>query len=182
MSKAFPGFSTPAASTEAPLEMLAACHTRIERQCETMKRLASHVAQHGADDEARTAASSLMRYFDTAAIQHHQDEEDDLFPALLESMAGSDPVCIREMTEGLAADHRVLEASWRRLRQVLERIAAGEPAALPSDEVDAFASLYERHLRIEEEELLPMAERLLTDDDITRIGRAMRERRGIGEV
>jgi hemerythrin-like domain-containing protein len=86
------------------------------------------------------------------------------------------------MTEGLAADHRVLEASWRRLRQVLERIAAGESVALPSNEVDAFVSLYERHLKIEEEELLPMAERLLTDDDITRIGRAMRERRGIGEV
>lgn len=41
-----------------------------------------------------------MRYFDTAA-RHHEDEEQDLFPALLESMAGSDAVCLRELTASL---------------------------------------------------------------------------------
>jgi hypothetical protein len=53
MGTEFPGFSGPSASTEAPLEMLAACHLRIERQCATLGRLAPHVAAHGADEEAR---------------------------------------------------------------------------------------------------------------------------------
>jgi hypothetical protein len=41
-------------------------------------------------------------------------------------MAGSDAICLREMIEVLTADHRLLEAAWRRLRDVLDRIVAGE--------------------------------------------------------
>jgi hemerythrin-like domain-containing protein len=182
MSTAFPGFSTPAASTEAPLEMLAACHIRIERQCATLKRLAAHLQAHGSDADARVAASNIARYFETAAMQHHADEEQDLFPALIESMAGSDAVCIRELTQGLSADHRRLEAMWRDLKPVLAQVAAGEPATLDQAQVELFTGLYERHLRREEDELLPMAQRLLGDSDITRIGRAMRERRGIADI
>lgn len=178
----FPGFSAPAAGTEAPLEMLSACHGRVELQCATLRRLVSHLAAHGANEEARTAATNVLRYFDTSAKHHHADEEEDLFPALIESMAGSDAVCLREMIEGLKADHRTLEATWRRLRGVLERIVAGESVPLASDGVEALVGLYERHIEREESELLPMAARLLSDDALARVGRAMRERRGIGEM
>jgi len=182
MNTEFPGFSGPTASTEAPLEMLAACHIRIERQCATLRRLASHLAHSGCDGQARTAAENIMRYFDTAAVQHHADEEVDLFPALIESMAGSDAVCIRDMTEGLAAEHRELEDMWRVLRKPLERIAQGASADLPASAVEDFAALYERHLKREDDELLPMAARLLADDELALVGRAMRQRRGIPDV
>ncbi len=182
MSKILPGTSAPAAGTEAPLEMLSACHGRVESQCATLRRLVPHLVEHGANEEARNAATNVMRYFDTSARHHHADEEEDLFPALIETMAGADAVCLREMIEGLTADHRALEASWRRLRDVLERIVAGESASLASDDVEALVVLYERHVEREEEELLPMAARLLSDDDLARVGRAMRERRGIGDV
>jgi len=175
----FPGYVAPAAGTEAPLEMLAACHGRVQRQCATLKRLVAHVAAQGADAQAQSAAASVMRYFDTAAVHHHEDEEQDLFPALLESMAGSDAVCIREITDGLVRDHRALEVAWRRVRATLVRIAAGENVALESADVEALVGLYERHIEVEERELLPMAARLLDDDELARIGRAMRERRGI---
>jgi iron-sulfur cluster repair protein YtfE (RIC family) len=178
----FPGFTSPAAAPEAPLEMLAACHGRVERQCATLKRLAPHLAQHGADDQARTAAANVMRYFDTAARHHHEDEEKDLFPALIESMAGSDAVCLREMTEGLCADHRLLEAKWRNLRGVLQRVAAGETVVLSAAEVEAFTGAYARHIAREEAELLPMAARLLSDGALAQVGRAMRERRGVYEI
>lgn len=182
MSTNFPGFSAPAAGTEAPLEMLAACHGRVERQCATLRRLVPHLAAHGANQEARTAATNVLRYFDTSAKDHHADEEVDLFPALIESMAGSDAICIRELVDALTADHRALEAAWRHLRSVLERIAGGESVLLASDKVEAFVGLYERHIEREERDLLPMAARLLSEDDLARVGRAMRERRGIDEV
>ena len=47
------------------------------------------------------------------------DEEADLFPALLEAVAGSDAVCLRELTASLAAQHRELESRWRQVRDVL---------------------------------------------------------------
>lgn len=177
-----PGHSAPAAGFEAPLEMLAACHARIEAQCDTLRRLAAHVARHGSDAQAQTAAANAMRYFDTAAVQHHADEERDLLPALLEAMAGSDAVCIRGMAERLSAEHRRMEASWARLREPLARIAAGAARKLPAAQVDAFIDAYAAHLAYEEAELLPLAARLLDDTQLDAIGRAMRGRRGITAI
>ncbi len=177
-----PGHATSNASFEVPLEMLSACHGRVEDQCATLRRLASHVRAHGCDTAARSAAAAVMRYFDTAAKHHHADEEVDLFPALIEAMAGSDAVCIRELTDALTAEHRELEARWRYLRGTLARMAGGEGVELQSADVESLASLYERHIAREEAELLPMAARLLADGDLERVGRAMRERRGVAAV
>lgn len=126
MTTSIPEFSAPIARTGAPLERLAACHRRIETLCTTLRRLVPHLLAHSDDDAARTAAISLMRYFDTSALHDHADEEDDLFPALIQSMAGSDAICLREIIDVLKADHRAVEACWRHLRVILGRIAAGE--------------------------------------------------------
>ena len=178
VSTNFPSFSAPAVGFEAPLEMLFACHDRIERQCATLRRLVPHLITHGANEEARAAAANLMRYFDTSARHHHADEEEDLFPALIESVAGSDAVCLRELVEALKEDHRALEASWQRVRVVLEQVVAGQSVALASEDVEALVGLYERHIEREEGEVFPMAARLLSEDDLARVGRTMRERRG----
>jgi hemerythrin-like domain-containing protein len=140
------------------------------------------LAAHGADVEARTAATSLMRYFDTAARQHHTDEEQNLFPALIESMAGSDAVGLRALTDRLTADHRELDRQWQRVRIALERVVVEDGVSLPAADVDALVGLYEQHIEREERDLLPMAARLLSDDALQQIGRAMRERRGIEPV
>lgn len=182
MSLDLPGQASPAVGFEAPLEMLAACHACIEQQCTTLQRLVPHVAGHGADAQARSAAAGAMRYFDTAAVHHHADEEADLFPALIEAVAGSDAVCLRELTAGLAAEHRELESRWRQVRGALAPVAAGATASLESDAITAFVGVYQRHIAREESELLPMAARLLGDDALDRIARAMRERRGIAPV
>ncbi len=179
MTNTFPGHASPAAGFEVPLEMLAACHGRVQAQCATLLRLVPHVAAHGADRPAKEAASAVMRYFDTAASHHHEDEEQDLFPALLESMAGSDAVCLRELTAALCADHRALEARWRALRRALALVADGEAATLAAAAVQGFVDAYERHIAREEAELLPMAARLLGDAELDRVGRAMRARRGL---
>jgi hemerythrin-like domain-containing protein len=182
MSRELPGHTSPALGFEAPLAMLSACHGRIEQQCGTLRRLVTHLAGHGADAAARDAAAGVMRYFDSAAVDHHADEERDLFPALLEAMAGSDAVCLRELTASLTAEHRALETRWRRVRAALAPLAAGTAAALPAADVEALVVSYEQHIAREEAELLPMAARLLGDDVQDNIGRAMRARRGIAAV
>jgi hemerythrin-like domain-containing protein len=177
-----PGHAAPGGGFEVPLEMLSACHHRVEQQCATLRRLVAHLSTHGADKDARIAAVAVMRYFDTSAKDHHADEETDLFPALIESMAGSDAVCIRELVESLTADHRALESHWQRLRLVLQGIAAGASLPLAPADVESFIALYERHIAREEKELLPMAARLLGDEALDRVGKAMRERRGIPAI
>lgn len=179
MAHALPGHHAPAVGFEVPLEMLAACHGRVQHQCDTLLRLLAHLNTHGADRPAQEAAHAAMRYFDTAARHHHEDEEQDLFPALLESMAGSDAVCLRELTASLCSDHRSLELRWAALRRRLQQVADGSAATLEDDDVPGFVRLYEQHIAREEAELLPMAARLLSAGELDRIGLAMRARRGL---
>ena len=177
MALTLPGHSAPAVGFEVPLEMLAACHGRVQHQCDTLRRLVAHVQAHGADRPAQEAAGAVLRYFDTAARHHHDDEEQDLFPALLESMAGSDAVCLRELTAALCHDHRQLEQRWAVLRQRLLQVAAGGACTLADADIPGFVALYAQHIAREEAELLPMAARLLSDAELDRIGLAMRTRR-----
>jgi hypothetical protein len=179
MPHSLPGHNAPAVGFEVPLEMLAACHGRVQHQCDTLMRLVAHVQTHGADRPAQEAASAVMRYFDTAARHHHEDEEQDLFPALLESVAGSDAVCLRDLTASLCSDHRALEQRWVDLRGRLLQLTEGLSAAFANADVSGFVQLYGQHIAREEAELLPMAARLLSDTELDRIGLAMRSRRGI---
>jgi hemerythrin-like domain-containing protein len=171
--------SGASAGFDAPLDMLSACHERIEKQCATLRRLPAHLAEHGADADARQAAANVMRYFDTAGRNHHADEESDLFPALLESMAGSDAVCLRDITTALTREHRELDGVWRTLRAQLESLGRGDASALDAATIDDFVSRHARHIAREEDELLPMARRLLSDEQLQDIGRAMQARRGV---
>jgi hypothetical protein len=66
------------ANFDHPLEMLTACHERIEAQCETLRRLAEHMPRHGCDAQAQQAASNVMRYFDSAVRHHREDDEPNL--------------------------------------------------------------------------------------------------------
>src|ERR1700757_2141722 len=131
MTRELPGFPSHVASFEAPLEMLDACHGRIRNHCSTLLRLRSHVAANGADAAASVAALGVIRYFDNAAPDHHADEEEDLFPALVEAMAGSAPICIRELIDSLTSEHRELERLWTPVRTWLAAVAACE-ALLPA--------------------------------------------------
>ncbi|MCP5272031.1 MAG: hemerythrin domain-containing protein [Burkholderiaceae bacterium] len=177
MSQALPGLHSPAVGFEVPLEMLAACHGRVQHQCATLRRLASHLRTHGPDQPAQEAARAIMRYFDSAAHHHHEDEEQDLFPALLEAVAGSDAVCLRQLTASLQADRRELEQHWADLRPRLLRVSDALVDHLDTEVVEAFVGRYEDHIRREEADLLPMAARLLSDAELDRIGQAMRARR-----
>lgn len=178
----FPGFDAPAAGFEAPLEMLSACHGRVERQCQTLLRLLPHLAANGPDRAAREAARNVMRYFDTSARHHHADEEQDLFPALLGSAPDTELAPLRALIAALQAQHRELEQAWGALRRTLEGISEGTARELDAAEVGRLAGLYRSHIAREEAELLPLAARVLDSAQLDGVGRAMRMRRGIKDV
>ena len=165
--------------------MLAACPLRVQSQCATLLRLAPHLAAHGSDRPAQEAATAVMRYFDTSARHPHEDEEQDLLPALLKAVAGSNAIGLRDLTTALCADHRALEARWCALRrvQVQVQVQVGKGAAtattLAAADVQGFVDLDEQHIAREEAELLPLAAGLLGGAELDRVGLAMRARRGV---
>jgi hemerythrin-like domain-containing protein len=178
----FPGFDAPAAGFEAPLEMLSACHGRVERQCQTLLRLVPHLAEKGPDQAAREAAQNVMRYFDTSARHHHADEEEDLFPALLDAAPQADLPPLRALLATLGTQHRELEQAWSELRWKLEGVWFGTMRELDAAEVRRMVERYRSHIAREEAELLPLAARILAATQLDGIGRAMRARRGIKDI
>jgi hemerythrin-like domain-containing protein len=169
---------TPIAPPQAPLAVLYDCHRRVLGSCATLRRLTLYVSECGCDRNAQVVSHGVLRFFDNEVPQHYADEEEDLFPALIESMAGSDAVCLHDLTQGSVRQHRALASQWSALRGPLEEIAAGRQTLLPVQAVEAFVHQCHEHIGLEDGELLPMAERLLGDAELARITRGMRERRG----
>ncbi|MEW6313350.1 MAG: hemerythrin domain-containing protein [Pseudomonadota bacterium] len=165
----------PAPSFDAPLEMLHACHERIDAQCATLGKLAAHLPRHGNDTQAQQAAQAIMRYFDTAGRHHHQDEEEDLFPMLL----ACDKTASQALIEQIRDEHRAMEQAWQALRPALVAIASGSGAQLDTAAAEHFSKLYRDHIAHEEILLLPLAARLLSGAQQAALGHAMSKRRGV---
>lgn len=169
-------FNTPAApGFDDPLEMLQACHGRITAQCDTLQRLVSHLQLQGNDEQAAQAARAILRYFDTAGQYHHQDEEQDLFPALL---AGGNPLAAEYILR-LLGEHKDMEKAWQSLRPLLLAIAEDNANTLDANIAAHFIDCYARHIEFENGNLLPLAQTLLSKEQVTDLGAKMSKRRGV---
>ena len=166
-----------APSFDHPLEMLHACHGKIQRQLDTLQKLAAHLPVHGCDQQAQQAAQSILRYFDSAGQFHHQDEEENLFPTLLTlDVPNKDEV--ETLVDRLLAQHVVMFAAWSDMRAVLVKIAEGINTPLPDALIERLSGSYTRHIQLEETELLPLSAHLLSPQQIMTLGKSMAERRG----
>lgn len=168
----------PSPSFDQPLEMLAACHERIEEKLAALERLGPHLEKKGCDAEARAAAQAVLRYFDTSGVHHHQDEDHDLFPLLRQRAAAQGRTGIAAAIEELEREHETMDGQWRRLRQRLLAITEGEPR-LDVEEVTRFAWLYRRHMERENAAVLPYAHEALGPAERAALGERMAARRNI---
>lgn len=172
-------FRTPGAGFDEPVEMWLACHQRVQRFAALLSRLAEHVRQQGADEDAQVTATSIRRYFNEAAPRHHEDEEVDLFPRLRDRLDASRDRTVLEVLDQVEADHLDMAGLWRRLDEVLAGIARGKALALDQALIDRFATMYGHHIDAEERVLLPALRKTLAKNDWQAVGRAMAERRGL---
>jgi len=162
-----------------PLEALKTCHVRIRSQCDMLQELVEHMNGHGCDEQARRTAGNVMRYFETAARHHHEDEEEDLLPRMMSAATMGRGSRLTRLIADIATEHREMEKIWTDLRAALQEISAGENIPLNPLNVDRFVKLYASHIVAEEANVLPLAEMLLSKDDLAEIGASMAQRRGV---
>lgn len=171
---------TPAPDFQHALGLLGACHRRIEGFNDVLLRLPTHLDSHGADAEARQAAGRILKYFDSAALHHHEDEEQDLFPMVRAAATQQGNHEILEILDLLLIQHREMAQAWQELRTHLLALVQGcheESFALPAER---FVNLYRQHIPLEDNLLLPYAVKTLTLAQVEALGDAMAERRGVG--
>jgi hemerythrin-like domain-containing protein len=167
-----------APSFDEPIEMLEACHERMEDQLRTLDRLPDYLRTHGADAVVHEAARAVMRYFDTAAVHHHEDEDQDLFPLLRAAAARTERDEIAGALYELEKEHDTMNSLYRRLRGQLQGLADGEAIELDADDAARFTRLYRRHMRTEAQLVLPFARETLDPEQRAALGASMAARRG----
>ena len=169
--------TTLAPGFDEPLELLETCHGRIETQLTMLERLVAYVTQHGCDAKAREAARFIMRYFDTAGVQHHRDEDEDLFPLLRSKAAELGRAEVSAVINELEGDHRTMDLQWSRLRARLDELTRNPAALLAPGDIAGFAWLNRRHMEKESALVLPFAKEALDRNERAALGERMAARR-----
>jgi hemerythrin-like domain-containing protein len=164
---------------DQPLAVLKHCHDRIRKQLDTLDKLLQHLPAHGADDQAKQAASAVRRYFNEAAPLHHEDEEIDLLPTLELTASGEDAMMLQRLLPRILKQHVQMGQQWSKLDKQLTDIASGAAANLSGLDVKQFREIYADHMHAEENHIAPMAKRIFSDVQMAKLGAAMQQRRGI---
>ena len=157
-----------------PLALLRACHERMLGQCQTLEKLVAYLRENGVDKDASGTAEGVCRYFMKAAPLHHQDEELDLFPLLQRQS-----LKLAELVYSLKQEHPQIDDAWRRLEPDLRRLKQMEDLDAFADKVADFCSRCRAHVKRENNELLTLAQHILSSKQQKAMGEAMAERRGV---
>jgi pyridoxamine 5'-phosphate oxidase len=176
-------FNPAAAGYDRPIELWLACHHRIARMNSLLQRLVEHLKQHPVDEHAGVTAASIVRYFDEALPRHHEDEEIDLFPRLLDKLraqsSGPAAETVGATVASLLADHEEMAALWQSMRTQLQAVAAGRDPLFDDAQVLLFVTRFRAHLEVEDGTLAPVFKRMFRAKDLREIGRTMARRRGV---
>ena len=145
--------------TDAPIDHFAHCHVGILAQLSRMNELPALLAPAAL---ARKTAEQSIAFFGQGMYAHHQEEEQELFPAVRSSaQAGPERLRVEGLIERLTRGHRRLEALWESLAPALHKVAKGQDAALDEAALTRLVQDYRSHAQLEETEFLPLAEAIL---------------------
>lgn len=151
------------APPDTPLDGFSRCHLGILTQLAAVAELPQLMA---AADKARHVAADTLSLFDSSVLQHHADEEKDLFPAVLRSAApGEERERVGQMAQQLEGEHRAIEALWAQLKPAVKAVAHGRAGAgIDAEALEELTQLYLAHARFEEQHFLPLAQQILGRD------------------
>ena len=166
-----------------PLGMLSDCHRRIERFLDGLIAISEEAQGNKLDDVQRQQFEVGLRYFREAAPKHTLDEEESLFPRLRLHQDGESLTAFA-LLDGLHTDHTEAEIKHQRVDDLGRAWLADE--RLSPDKARIFITLlkelrttYEKHIAVEDNELFPLAGRILDRAELEAIAHEMAARRGL---
>lgn len=144
---------------DEPLHAFSQCHIGILAQLQALSELPALME---AAARARRVAEQTQQLFRNGVLEHHAEEEGDLFPAVLKSAhPGEERDRVQAMVERLTMEHRTLEALWKRLEPSMAAGARGKPADIDTAVVAELVRAYSAHAQFEEQHFLPLSQEIL---------------------
>lgn len=172
----------PLADFDRPIDMLMDCHRRVEHFLELFINVEALYRGKPLDDEALRGLRSAQTYFRTSAPKHTADEESSLFPRLKSQLPAGNPTL--DALQKLEADHRWAEELHARIDATVDVWCASPEKLLPINQSHRLRQdllrlkeHYTEHIRLEEQDVFPLAAQHLSPEYISEIGSEMRNRR-----
>lgn len=166
-----------------PLGLLGNCHLRIKKFLRVMIDVTKQARGQALSEEQRTALGAALSYFREAAPKHTLDEEESLFPRM---RATTNPE-VKAALDGLDVlhqDHEIAGAAHAEVgslagRWLADGTLSNEAAARLSELLERLDALYQKHIAIEDDQIFPLAGRVLNPSELLMVGREMAKRRGV---
>jgi len=173
---------TGAEPSDAPIENFSHCHAGILSHLKDLGRLPALLDPAA---QAREVANRAVEFFRAAVFEHHSEEENELFPAVLASAAkGEEHDRVKMIVERLTREHRRVEAAWSALEPELKKVAKGKDSRIDGADIAALVAEYQAHATYEEEVFLPLSQTILgrNSDHMAALGLALHLRHRVPEV
>ncbi len=148
---------------EAPLEDFSHCHAGILKHLNQFEELPSLIEP---GRRLRQIAEEFAYFFREVVFEHHREEEQELFTAVLASAReGPERERVQQMVKRLTDEHRDVEAKWDRLQPKVKKLIKGELVDLDPKLISDLVAQYKAHASYEEEEFLPLSQEILGRND-----------------
>lgn len=134
---------------------------------------------------SRSCAGDLLKMFRDSLLAHHDDEERDLFPAVLRvAQPGEEADRAKAMVAQLVREHREIAQLWKQLEPAVQGIANGYLPRLDAALLQEIVRRLNEHVRSEEDEFLPFAQRVLARQgkEMAMLGLALHRRHEAEEI
>ena len=148
---------------EQPLDDFSQCHAGILEHLDALEELPGLL---GAAERLRKLAQDFAHFFLDVVLEHHQEEEKELFTAVLSSARPGDELQrVHAMVAQLTREHRDIEAQWEQLRPEIQKVIKGQPARVDPAAIASLVQQYKRHAHFEETQFLPLSQQILGRND-----------------
>jgi hemerythrin superfamily protein len=165
---------------EQPIQLLLSCHEKIVHFSSALHQLTLTLNHQGWNKALLSSSEQIRRYFNIAVPEHHLDEENHLFPAIM----AIDPECkqqksleIIQLLNELIKQHVESDTLWSTLDHLLDTQSTDFLT------IEKLASRFKKeihqHAHIENEHIFPYAQQHLSDSQLHLIGKNIAQRRGI---
>jgi Hemerythrin HHE cation binding domain len=168
--------------TDAPLTNFSQCHAGILGHLDQLAGLPALLEPVA---RARRVAHETVDFFHRVILEHHAEEERELFPAVLASaQRGAERDQVQDLIDRLIAEHREVEAIWARLEPALKAVAKGKDTDLDPLAVRLLVETYTLHARFEEAVFLPLSQTILgrNANHMAALGISLHMRHALPEV
>lgn len=160
-----------------PLNEFSGCHEGIINNFNKLQGLLNLIRETPEDPEIKVIARNLIKFFKEVVLEHHAEEEQELFSAVMEFAEESDATDLaREYIQRLVAEHRELEAMWKQLVPDIKRLSKGKLADIDYQLAEKLATQYLAHAEFEEQYFLPLAAKVLSKQDLSALGLSLHMR------